>query len=179
MRATRTCCLRETRIRTPRGDVAIENLRVGDRVATASGATRPVKWLGHRRYRCTLETDPRDAWPIRVTAHAFGENQPDGDLFLSPGHSVRIAGVEPALVPISELVNGATIARAPMDEMDYWHVELDAHDVILAHTAQSGAGPLRVQRAIRRPRRPRSERRIGRPAPGRFRQFVISYCLEA
>ena len=30
------------------------------------------------------------------------------------------------------LVNGTTITRVEVDEVTYWHVELDSHDVILA-----------------------------------------------
>jgi Hint domain len=36
-------------------------------------------------------------------------------------------------VPIEHLINGASIARVPMDQVEYWHIELDAHDVILAN----------------------------------------------
>ena len=30
------------------------------------------------------------------------------------------------------LVNGTTITQVEVDEVTYWHVELDSHDVILA-----------------------------------------------
>jgi hypothetical protein len=34
--------------------------------------------------------------------------------------------------PFQYLVNGASIAQVPVAEITYWHVELPAHDVILA-----------------------------------------------
>ena len=36
------------------------------------------------------------------------------------------------LVPIMCLVNGTTISRTPVEAVTYWHVELDAHDILLA-----------------------------------------------
>src|SRR5580658_245176 len=41
------CFAAGTLIRTPGGDVAVETLKVGDLVLTASGDLRPVKWMGH------------------------------------------------------------------------------------------------------------------------------------
>jgi hypothetical protein len=64
-----------------------------------------------------------------VHAHAFGEGQPHRDLWLSPGHNIASGG---ALTPISSLVNGASVVQERRDRVEYWHVELDAHDVILA-----------------------------------------------
>ena len=36
------------------------------------------------------------------------------------------------LIPVGALINERTIAREPRDAVTYWHVELDAHDVVLA-----------------------------------------------
>ena len=36
------------------------------------------------------------------------------------------------LIPIRYLLNGATIAQIAVDEVTYWHIELMAHDVLLA-----------------------------------------------
>jgi len=51
------------------------------------------------------------------------------DLFLSPDHAVFANEV---LVPIRHLINGSTIARVPTPHLTYYHVELPAHDVVLA-----------------------------------------------
>jgi hypothetical protein len=37
------------------------------------------------------------------------------------------------LIPALALVNGATIARTEVDEVTYWHVELESHDVLIAN----------------------------------------------
>ncbi len=128
-----TCFAAGTLIRTVCGDIAVEALRVGDGVITSSGERRPIKWLGHRTYDCTRNPGIRAVWPVRVAAHAFGATRPSRDLYLSPGHSVCVSVIDELLIPIQELVNGSSIAYVPMDEVTYWHVELDSHDILLAN----------------------------------------------
>jgi hypothetical protein len=123
------CFVEGTRIGTPDGPVAIEHLRIGDLVLTASGDARPVRWLGHRRVETGRHPRPIAVWPVRVRAGAFGEGQPLRDLWLSPDHAIAVDGV---LIPVSALINGRTIVREPRDAVTYWHVELDTHDVVVA-----------------------------------------------
>jgi len=127
--AAAPCYGRGARIAAERGEVAVEDLRIGDRVVTASGSLRPVVWIGHRRLCILRHPAPRDVWPVCVAAGAFGEGLPRRDLWLSPGHNVADDG---ALMPISALINGVSVAQVERDEVEYWHVELDAHDIMLA-----------------------------------------------
>jgi len=123
------CYRRGSRILTERGSIAVEDLRIGDRVVTASGGLRPVVWLGHRAIDCRRYRNARTVWPVRVAANAFAEGRPARDLWLSPGHSVAIDDV---LMQIRALVNGRSVAQIETAEVEYWHVELDAHDILLA-----------------------------------------------
>ncbi len=124
-------CFREgTCIRTTRGDVAVERLRVGEMVATLHPAgSQPIAWIGHRRVDCRRHPRPQQVWPVRIAAGAFGMGAPHRDLFLSADHAVFVDGV---LIPIRLLVNGSTIAQVPADEVTYWHIELPRHAVLLA-----------------------------------------------
>lgn len=45
------CFLRDTLIRTPRGEVPVQDLVVGEHVATLSGPSRPIIWIGTGRVR--------------------------------------------------------------------------------------------------------------------------------
>lgn len=123
------CFLKGTRIRTARGEVAVEALTVGDMAVTASGRLRPVTWLGHCYVDCLSHARPAAVLPVRIQAGAFGEGLPTRDLLLSPDHSVYVHGV---LVPVRALVNGATVVQQPARSAWYYHVELDAHDALLA-----------------------------------------------
>jgi hypothetical protein len=117
------------RLRAERGEVAVETLQIGDRLATLSGELQPIVWIGRRRYVCGGHPDPERVWPIVVAAGAFGEGSPARDLVVSPGHGLYVEG---RLVQAIRLVNGATIRQAPVAEVDYWHVELPAHDIVFA-----------------------------------------------
>ncbi len=123
------CFCAGTRILTDHGEVLVEDLKVCDLVVTASGEARAVRWLGHRRGRCDFHPNPQAVWPICVARGAFGNDLPTRDLWLSHGHSIAVDGV---LIPVGFLRNGRTITQHERGTVDYWHVELDRHDVILA-----------------------------------------------
>jgi hypothetical protein len=126
---TVACFLAGTRILTETGERAVEELLIGDRVITHSGEAKPIKWIGHRHIDCKCTSAATDVWPVRVCVGAFNDILPHRDLLLSPDHAVFIDG---ALVPIRYLINGATILQQAVPEVTYFHVELPAHDVILA-----------------------------------------------
>jgi hypothetical protein len=126
---TAACYCAGALILTERGEVAVEHLQIGDRVVTASGGSRPVVWLGHRALDISRHPAPLGLWPVRVAAGAFGENLPRRDLWLSPGHNIAAEGV---IMPICALINGHSVAQVKRTKVEYWHVELDAHDIILA-----------------------------------------------
>ena len=125
------CFATGTKILTARGELPVEDLRPGERVATLDGRLAPVRWLGCRQVAPEAHARPSDVRPVRVAAHAFGADRPHRTLWLSPDHAVFLAD-QAALVPIRYLLNGSTVAQVPMAEVTYWHVELDRHAVLLA-----------------------------------------------
>jgi hypothetical protein len=123
------CYLEGTRILTDAGERPIETLSVGDELRTILGGSGRVIWLGRRAVDLTRHPNPRLAWPVRVSAGAFGVGCPTRDLFLSPDHAVFTGGV---LIPVRLLINGTTIQQTERAQVVYYHVELQRHDVILA-----------------------------------------------
>jgi len=122
-----------TLILTETGEVAVEALAIGDRLVTASGKLRPVRWIGHRRYAGRFVS--RAVLPIRIAAGALGNGVPRRNLLVSPKHAMLLDGL---LIPAEHLVDGTTIRQLDRAEtVDYVHVELDSHDVILAEGAPS------------------------------------------
>jgi hypothetical protein len=131
------CYCPGTRILTVRGEVPVEALQPGDLVVTFAGKgdmLKPVRWLGHRRLDLRRHPDPQNTHPIRFRVGSMGDNLPHCDLLVSPNHRMR---VDDTLVTAIELVNGATIVQESPDQAEYWHIELDAHDVILAEGVQA------------------------------------------
>lgn len=125
------CFLAGTRILTISGEVPVEALRPGDRVPAALGARlRRVIWVGSTRVDLDRHPEPGKVAPICIHAGAFAPGVPHRDLLVSPDHAIWTGD---ALVPAYLLVNAATITRAPAAGIvTYVHVELDAHDVLLA-----------------------------------------------
>lgn len=130
--AAPVCFATGTLIRTSRGEVAVENLSVGDLAITSSGASRLIRWIGSRTINCGRYAQPSDVMPVRIRAGAFGANKPVRDLVVSPGHSICLDVLGEVLIPASALVNGATIVQEDVDNVTYWHVELDSHDLLIA-----------------------------------------------
>ncbi len=127
------CFASGTRIRTARGEVAVEHLVVGDLAVTSSGAHRPIRWIGSRLTHPRRHPRPHEIMPVRVAAHAFAPNRPARDLLVSPGHSLCVNIVDAVLIPAMALINGRTIIQEDVDSVTYWHVELeDGHDILLA-----------------------------------------------
>ncbi|HEX4505310.1 MAG TPA: Hint domain-containing protein [Alphaproteobacteria bacterium] len=127
------CYLKGTRIRTPRGRSAVEDLRIGDLVTTADGVALPLKWIGRRAYRDWLAIGNAEVQPILFKAGALADRVPVRDLYVSPEHAMFIDGV---LVPAHRLVNGASIVKVDgMEEVEYFHLEFDRHVVIFAEDA--------------------------------------------
>ena len=124
------CFMAGTMIRTPDGEVAVEELERGDLVLTSDGRSVPVTWLGVQTVS-RLFADPNRVWPIRIKANALADNVPSRDLLISPDHAILVDGV---LVQASALVNGSSIARennVPAT-FTYYHVETEDHSLILA-----------------------------------------------
>ena len=123
------CFAAGTYIRTETGDVAVETLKVGDRVLTCDDTPRPITWIGHRHIIPSRHPRPQQVQPVRVEAHAFGPNEPNAPLYLSPDHAIFSQGV---LIPVKHLINGDTIRQVAVDSITYFHIELAEHGVIRA-----------------------------------------------
>lgn len=129
------CFLPGTGIRTPAGDVPIEDLSVGDLVLTLSGAAVPIKWMARQVFKKSGSSWSEAVMPIRVARHALDDHTPHADLYLSPWHSLFIDG---HLMPVKDLVNDISIAPAlpeGLQTIEYFQIVLATHEVIFAEGA--------------------------------------------
>ena len=89
---------------------------------------------------CVLVRQDGESWhddvrPVRIRAGALDGEAPYRDLFVSAAHSIYLNGV---LIPASALVNGTSIILDAAEDravLDYFHVELESHDILLAEGA--------------------------------------------
>ncbi|WP_122050498.1 Hint domain-containing protein [Asaia bogorensis] len=133
------CFLKGTMIRTDRGDIAVENLVVGDRViAFVNGkeVAREIIWTG-RRSTSVRQGLPDDeaGYPVRIRRNAIAENIPNKDLLVTPEHAMFLDG---AFVPARMLVNGRSIFYdRTITHFDYYHIETAEHSIIWSDGALS------------------------------------------
>ena len=124
------CYARGTRLAVPDGQALVERLAIGDSVVTASGYVRAVKWIGTRAYAGPFLAANPGAQPIRVHAGAIADGIPMRDLHVSARHALFIDGL---LIPAESLVNGVSVTRCTdWAEVEYFHIELHSHDILLA-----------------------------------------------
>jgi ELWxxDGT repeat protein len=126
------CFVAGTYIATSLGEIPVERLAVGDEVLTQRGEARGIAWIGMGRVLATRGRR-NAATPVIVRKGALADNVPHHDLRVTKGHSLYIDGV---LIPVEFLVNHRTILwddRA--QEVEIYHIELEAHDVLLANGA--------------------------------------------
>ncbi len=128
------CFVHGTRIATETGERRVEDLMIGEAIATACGRAVPVKWIGRQTVH-KLFAGSR-IQPVRIQAGALGDGLPHNDLTVTADHGMVIDGL---VINASALINGTTIDWVPMtelpDRVTYFHVETEDHDVILANGA--------------------------------------------
>ena len=131
------CFLKGTKIQTADGECKVEDLAIGDMLPTMFGGTRPIQWIG--RYPLK-KSDPSKRWvkdglPVRIARSALAPGVPQADLYVTEWHALFVDGV---LAPAGCLINGTTITRyeaREYDELEFFHIKLESHDVIYAEGA--------------------------------------------
>ncbi|OAG74761.1 adhesin/invasin tiba translocator [Gluconobacter japonicus] len=129
------CFLGGSLIKTPAGEVVVENLRAGDDVIVVRDGveqSETVSWVGSKTAQVRNGLHPDEAgYAVRIRAGAVSENVPHTDLLLTSEHCLYLDGV---FIPVRMLVNGGSIAYATdIAVYDYYHVETANHDVVVAN----------------------------------------------
>jgi hypothetical protein len=129
------CFLTGTHILTPKGQVNVEDLKLGDEVVAADGSIQPIRWVGINTVSSRF-ADPLRFMPIRIRSGALGNGLPLRDLLVSPDHAMFFEGV---LIQAAAMVNGLSIVREKNmpETFIYYHIEIQNHALILAEGAPS------------------------------------------
>ncbi|WP_306046547.1 Hint domain-containing protein [Nioella sp. MMSF_3534] len=129
------CFLGGVEIDTPSGTVRVEELAIGDKIRSWKGSSVTVKWVGHKTVSTRFARAER-LMPVRFAAGSLGDGLPQSDLTVTADHGMLVDGV---ICHAGALVNGTTIRRVPLAEMGdsytVYHVETEAHEIILANGA--------------------------------------------
>lgn len=130
------CFLAGSMIRTTTGEVAVEDVQIGDEVLAFdwrnnTDIVRPVVWVGkaHVNVRHGLPDDEA-GWPVRVLKDAIADGVPYKDMLITAEHCLFF---KDRFVPVRMLVNGVSIFYdKSITSYDYYHVETEQHSVITA-----------------------------------------------
>jgi len=129
-----TCFLSDSMIRTPEGDVAVQDIQVGDSVVAyvdGQQQVRKVVWAGKTRVAVKAGLpDDEAGYPVRILKDALAEGVPYKDMLVTPEHCLFFNGL---FTPVRMLVNGASIFYDhSITSYDYYHIETEQHSVIVA-----------------------------------------------
>ncbi|CAI3959958.1 Large exoprotein involved in heme utilization or adhesion (FhaB) (PDB:4RM6) [Commensalibacter communis] len=130
------CFLTGSMIRTVAGEIAVEDVHIGDEVLTFDWQhnkeiSRSVRWVGHKTVRVKAHLNDDEAgYPVRVLKDAVADGVPYKDLLITPEHCLFFDG---KFIPVRMLVNGASIYYdRSITDYTYYHIETEEHSVIWA-----------------------------------------------
>src|SRR6056297_3076171 len=137
------CFTPGTRIATPRGEVAVEDLREGDRVITRDNGLQEVRWVGARTLGAADIMAAPHLRPVLIRAGALGRGLPERDMMVSPQHRVLLTseraalyfGEREVLAAATHLTGMAGIDEAHVGGATYIHFMCDRHEVVLSDGA--------------------------------------------
>ena len=129
------CFARGTMIETENGEIAVEDLQAGDMIRTLDNGMKPLSWIGSTKVKAKGTKAP-----ILFRKGVIGNTQ---DLLLSPMHRVMLQdwqakllfGSSELLATAQSLVNDSTILRQPVEEVEYFHIMFDSHEIVLSNGA--------------------------------------------
>lgn len=136
------CFTPGTRIRTETGDVAVEDIRPGDRLQTKDNGVQDVRWIGTKRVSGARLFAMPELRPIRLRRGALGVDRPDEDLLVSPLHKMLVQGPraralfnsDEVLVAARDLIDDRLVIRDhTVQNVTYVHLLLDRHEVVFAN----------------------------------------------
>ncbi|MGB0928615.1 MAG: Hint domain-containing protein [Pikeienuella sp.] len=127
------CFAKGTNILTIKGEVRVEDLRIGDKVETLDRGPRPIRWIGKR----TVEGTGSFA-PVVISKGNFGALK---DLVVSQQHRVLLDGPRTArlfadvqvLAAAKHLVDGERVYIREVPAVTYFHFLFDDHQIVYSN----------------------------------------------
>ncbi|SNT76622.1 Hint domain-containing protein [Paracoccus seriniphilus] len=142
------CFAAGTLIETGNSPMRVEDLRVGQIVLTKDHGPQPIRWISSQTLSPAVLARHENLRPVRIKAGALGAGTPSSDLVVSPQHRIlvrskianRMFGASEILVAAKQLLelDGVEIA-ADLEEVRYFHILFDRHEIVLSNGAESEA----------------------------------------
>ncbi|MBY4893463.1 Hint domain-containing protein [Rhodobacteraceae bacterium N5(2021)] len=138
------CFTPGSRVATERGTFKVEQLRVGDLIATRDNGLQSIRWIGTKSLTQVDLAKAPHLRPIRIRKGALGKGVPNRDMEVSPQHRMLFEGVQAELLFGTDqvLVRAKHLTHLPgievatsCERVTYIHVMCDAHEVIRVDNA--------------------------------------------
>ncbi|CAI3951730.1 Hint domain-containing protein [Commensalibacter papalotli (ex Botero et al. 2024)] len=131
------CFLAGSMIKTLEGEIAVEDIRIGDKILSFNWQqnkedVQSVRWVGNKTVKVnpTLHDDEA-GYPVRILKDAIAEGTPCKDLLITPEHCLFFNG---KFTPARMFVNGYSIFYDySITNYTYYHFETEEHSVIWAN----------------------------------------------
>jgi len=136
------CFARDTHIKTERGEVLVQDLKVGDLLATADDGFQPIRWITSRKFGFSDLLCHSEYRPIRIPQGFLGKGLPSADLTVSPLHRIAISSwasemlffTQEAMLAAKHLMENQSIEHPDIAAgVEYFHILLDSHQVVFAN----------------------------------------------
>jgi hypothetical protein len=128
------CFTTGTAIRTPLGEVLIDDLKVGDLVDTLDNGPQRIRWIGRREIG---EAEFRRDITLRPVLIRRGVSGAERDMFVSRQHGMLVG--ENQLIRaahLADLMPGVRVAHGKQS-VTYVHLMFDDHQIIFADGTRS------------------------------------------
>ncbi|MEL6641420.1 MAG: Hint domain-containing protein [Pseudomonadota bacterium] len=137
------CFTPGTLIATPRGERAVEDLKVGDRVITRDNGIQEIAWVGHKRITGQQLVQNPHLTPILIKRGALGQGLPERDMMVSPNHRMLVASDKTqlyfeeteVLAAAKHMIGASGIHAVDVMATTYIHFMFERHEVVLSNGA--------------------------------------------
>ncbi|MDA8747296.1 tandem-95 repeat protein [Litoreibacter sp.] len=138
------CFTPGTSIATPRGEMLVEDLQVGDKVITRDNGIQEIRWIGAKRMDGRELQNSPHLQPVLIQKGSLGNGLPERDMLVSPNHRMLVNNdrvslyfeENEVLVSAKHLVNPHEGVQS-INSMGttYIHFMFDNHEVVLSNGA--------------------------------------------
>jgi len=137
------CFTPGTLIATPKGEMLVEYLNVGDKVITRDNGIQEIRWVGAKALTWADFTTNPHLKPVLVKRGSLGHDLPEQDMVVSPNHRLLVANERTSLyfdehevlVAAKHLVGAAGVDVIDSVGTTYLHFMFDRHEVVLSNGA--------------------------------------------
>ncbi len=131
------CFAKGCLIETDQGQVAVENLQVGDMVKTQSRGMQPIRWIAGRTVSAT-----GNMAPVVFAKGVIGntdvlEVSPEHRMLVSDSRAEMLFGQEQVLIAAKHLLDGDRIFRRIGGDVTYYHFMFDRHEIVFSQGVPS------------------------------------------